>query len=183
MATTALQKVYLLTTSHISGWYRDVVILGLAYKRSYRFPHDKYSYGSNRVNTDERLSSKIDDRFRNFVFLCTCLKFVETESFLPCFCELFEPDVLFGDESEEVFLLLLAHSLLFVLEEVDTFIVHLFVFLTDLLLTVDQSPLFLLGQLSQQTRSPIDVKDVLLESVLSDDFTNEVPHLVAFLSA
>lgn len=111
------------------------------------------------------------------------LELVETESLLPNLCELFEPGIFLGDIAQEIFLLLLALSLLFVFEEVDTFVVHFFVFLTDLLLAVDQSTLFLIRQLSYKTGSPVDVEDVLLESVLGDDLTDEVPNLVALFSS
>ena len=128
-------------------------------------------------------SPNIDDCFRNFVLLGASLELVETESLLPSFCELFEPGIFLGDKGQETFLLLFALSLLFVFEEVDTFVVHFFVFLTHLLLAVDQSTLFLIRQLGQKTGSPVDVEDVLLECVLSDDFTDEVPNLVALFSS
>lgn len=98
-------------------------------------------------------------------------------------CELLEPLVFVGDVLQEGLLLLQTGSFLFVLEHVDALVVLLFVFLPDFLLAFDESALLFFGKLSHDSRSPLDVEDVLLEGILGDDFSNEVPNLVSLFSA
>jgi hypothetical protein len=83
----------------------------------------------------------------------------------------------------ESLLLLQLSSFLLVLQEVDSLVVHLFVLLSDFLLAIEQSLLFVFWKLDEESGSPLHIEDVLLKGVLGDDFSDEVPDLVTLLCA
>lgn len=88
-----------------------------------------------------------------------------------------------SDEFEEGNFLFGLGCFLLVLQEVDALVVHFFVFASHLLLAIQKGTLLLLGQLVEESWTPLDVEDCLLEGVLCDDFSDEVPDLVTLFSS
>lgn len=74
-------------------------------------------------------------------------------------------------------------SLLLVVQGVDPHIVDFLVFLADVFLVLEEGFFVFFGQSYGHPRAPLDIVDAFLEGVFGDDFSDEVPDLVAFFGA
>lgn len=126
---------------------------------------------------------EVDKALFDFVLVCSCLELFEAQYFLAQVHEIFIPIFLFSNKFKEQLFLFDFGSLFLILQRVDSLVINEFILLSNFLLLFEQFSLLFFGKFIENSRSPLHVVNILLKSILSDNFTNHVPNLVTFFSS